>query len=131
MNILKRILNEGRQSRLALPRLQARPLQAGSSIHPQVKITGNPMNPNSILTPLTQSASYTETLSINPVPALPGQFVWLVQTRVTSARNPDEWRKRHQVIVDRDALCSLRDALDRLLNQGAQAGMTSVDASTG
>ena len=51
----------------------------------------------SIVTPLTQSASYTETLSINPVPALPGQFVWLVQSRVSSARNPDEWRKRHQV----------------------------------
>ena len=89
------------------------------------------MTLNSIDTPLTQSASYTETLSINPVPALPGQFVWLVQTRVSSARNPDEWRKRHQVIVDRDALHSLRDALDRLLKQGAPAGMTSDGALTG
>jgi hypothetical protein len=120
MRILNEILNEGRQSRPALPRLQARPLQAGSSIHPQFKITGSPMTFTSIFTPLTQSENYTETLSINPVPILPGQFVWLVQTRVSSARNPDEWCKRHQVIVDRDALLSLRDALGRLLNQGHQ-----------
>lgn len=89
------------------------------------------MTPNSIDTPLTQSENYTETLSINPVAALPGHFVWLVQTRVSSARNPDEWRRRHQVIVDRDALCSLRDAMDSLLNQDPPAGMTSDDTSMG
>lgn len=73
------------------------------------------MTSNSVVTPLTQSPSYVETLTISPVPTVPGQFVWLVQSRVSGTRNPAEWRKRHQVLVDRDALRSLRNALDGLL----------------
>ncbi len=75
-----------------------------------------PVAPGTVTCDLTRSDSYIETLALRPVPALPGQYELLVQSRLLSARSPKQWNRRHQLIVDRAALLNLRAALDRLLD---------------
>jgi hypothetical protein len=75
-----------------------------------------PVAPDTVACDLTRSDSYIETLNLRPVPALPGQYEWLVQSRLLSARSPKQWHRRHQLIVDRAALVALRATLDALLD---------------
>lgn len=75
-----------------------------------------PVAPGTVTCDLTRSDSYIETLNLRPVPALPGQYEWLVQSRLLSARSPKQWHRRHQLIVDRAALLALRATLDALLD---------------
>lgn len=75
---------------------------------------------------LTCSESYTEILRVRPAPSLPEQFVCSVESRLASARNPAEWHRRHQVIVDRHALLSLREALNQLLDGKNSDGTSSL-----
>jgi hypothetical protein len=75
---------------------------------------------------LTCSESYTEILRVRPAPGQPEQFVCCVESRLESARNPEEWHRRHQVIVDRHALLSLREDLNQLLDGTSSAGNAAM-----
>lgn len=65
---------------------------------------------------LTQSENYVETLRIQSLPVLAGQFEWLVESQLLSAKAPEKRHRRHQLIVDRAALLALRTTLAALLD---------------
>ena len=67
------------------------------------------------MTTLTKSGSYTQTLTLRPVAALPGSFEMLIQSQLLSAKNPTAKRVQHRVIVTESALSDLRSAIDYCL----------------
>lgn len=103
-----------------MPLLPARPAQStrSSSIHDQESAIAT----LGFVATLTCSESYAEILRVRPAPSLPEQFVCCVESQLSSARNPEEWYRRHQVIVDRHALLSLREALNQLLDGKSSDG---------
>lgn len=60
---------------------------------------------------LTQSESYTETLTVNRVDALPDSYELLIQSNLSHARDPNAWQVRHRVIVSAATLAELGRAL--------------------
>ena len=86
--------------------------------------TGAPDTPDITVCTLTRSESYVEVLSLRPVPALPEQYEWRVQSQWLGARDRHQWQRRHQVLVDREALVELRAALDGVLG-GDEKGTLS------
>lgn len=64
---------------------------------------------------LTHSESYTEALTLQMIPALPGQLTLQVHSRLSSAADPGQWMLQHQVIMQRADVFKLRDAIDRFL----------------
>jgi len=85
--------------------------------------------PGTVACDLTRSDNYIETLNLRPVPALPGQYEWLVQSRLLSARRPKQWHRRHQLIVDRAALLALRASLDALLDGAGESTQGPEDGA--
>lgn len=60
---------------------------------------------------LTQSESYSETLTVNRVDALPDSFELLIQSNLSHSRDPNAWQVRHRVIVSAATLAELGRAL--------------------
>jgi hypothetical protein len=112
-------------SEISLPVLStARP--AHSTLSPSIHDQEDAMAAIGFVATLTCSESYTEILRVRPVPGQPEQFVCCVESRLASARNPEAWHRRHQVIVDRHALRSLREDLNQLLDGATSDGNASM-----
>jgi hypothetical protein len=67
------------------------------------------------MTTLTKSGGYTQTLTLNPVAALPGSFELIIQSQLLSAKDPTAQRVQHRVIVTESALSDLRIVIDHCL----------------
>jgi hypothetical protein len=66
-------------------------------------------------TTITNTGGYTLDSSITPIAALPGQFHIKLQTRLESAKNPEDPRTVFQCTVDLDGLILLAGCIHAAL----------------
>jgi hypothetical protein len=64
---------------------------------------------------LTQSGNYIQTLTLSPVATLPNHFELLIQSQLSSAKDPSALLVQHRVIVTDVALRARQQAIEERL----------------
>ena len=85
---------------------------------PAFRSTSTSTPASAVTSELTRSDSYTEALTLKPIGGAPAQLLLQIHSQLHHAADPARWQLRHQVIVEREALLKLRDAIDAALSPG-------------
>lgn len=64
---------------------------------------------------LSGSDTYIETLTLKQIGAQPWLTELVIETKLLTAKNPEEWRVKARCCVDRDQLVALAQTIDQYL----------------
>lgn len=65
---------------------------------------------------INETTNYVETVSFQPINALPDSFQILIQSQLLSAKDPSALHVKYKTIVSKSALRDLRDTLNQVLD---------------
>ena len=66
-------------------------------------------------TTITQTGDFQREVQVEPVDAVPGSYLLQFNSQLASARNPQEWQRNFGLVLQRQELQTLRDAINAVL----------------
>ncbi len=76
---------------------------------------------------LSSSSTYIEALSVKTIPAQPWLVELLITSQLLTAKNPDEWRIKSRICLERKRLIEVYESLGWFLQSRGSPGGTLVE----
>jgi len=76
---------------------------------------------------LSSSSAYIEALSVKAIPAQPWLIEFLITSQLLTAKNPDEWRIKSRICLERKRLIEVYESLGWFLQSRGSPGGTLVE----
>ena len=64
---------------------------------------------------ITNTGEFLREVQVEPIKAIPGNFLLQFNSQLATARNPDLWQRNFSLVLQRQELLTLRDAIDAVL----------------